>query len=614
MLFAKVVLGLPVEGPFDYIVPAILDKKISAGVRVYVPFRSKKMLGYVVKLTHKTNIKNLKKIQELIDENPVLEKNMLLLTKQVSKYYCCSWGQAIETALPPALRKGKKIPGIKNSTTTKIKGNPQRLLIHDLDGTRRWGMYLEQIKEMLKDNKQVLILLPNINSVLNAKNLIESSLDASLAILNRKEPKEFEEWIKTREGKTNIVIGSRSSIFAPLGNLGLIIIDEEQDSVYKQDQVPHYNAREVAFMRSGYERAKLILGSMTPSLESFYLAKKNKIKYRLISRTEDFPEIKIIDTKSERYSRNQKQIILSKYLEDAIASCFNSGGKVLLFLNRKGFATFASCLACGIVLKCPRCNINLVYHFKENELNCHYCNFKMESPKICPTCNSGYIKFSGTGAEKIESELSRIFVQARIKRLETQEKLDINNADIFVATSSIINKTNYNFDLIGVLGIDNSLNRIDLRSTEKTFALLIGLLGLTKDKIVIQTANPKHNCFQALLKKDINMFYEEELKTRKQLNFPPYRHMILVKLRAKFEDRVRKVSFSLFERLKESNKNKDIRIISVSPGQPSKLRGNYYWQLLITSTSAEKASTFLKIHLKSFRSSGIIVTVDLDPL
>ncbi len=393
-----------------------------------------------------------------------------------------------------------------------------------------------------------------------------------------------------------------------------MIIEDEQNSVYKQDQVPHYNAREAAFMRIKREKAKLILGSISPSLESFYLARKNKIKYILIPRTGDFPEIKLIDMKFEHRRRKPKNVILSKYLEDAIAATLNSGGKTLLFLNRKGFATFASCSNCGVTLKCPRCNINLVYHFKANVLNCHYCNFKMEPQNICPNCNAGYIRFSGTGTERIESELSRIFASARIKRLETQEVLDIKDADIFVATSAVIKQANCSFDIIGVLGIDNSLNRIDLRSSEKTFALLLGLLGLTERKLVIQTSVPTNNCFQALVKKDIDMFYKEELRQRKQLGFPPYRHMVLVKLRAKSEDKVKQTSFSLFERLNGCNKNKDIRIVSANPGHPSKLRGNFYWQLLITSTNPEKVSAFLKMHLEYFRRSGIILTVDVDPL
>ncbi|MCX5703811.1 MAG: hypothetical protein NT066_04905, partial [Candidatus Omnitrophica bacterium] len=264
--------------------------------------------------------------------------------------------------------------------------------------------------------------------------------------------------------------------------------------------------------------------------------------------------------------------------------------------------------------KCPRCNINLAYHFKENILNCHYCNFKMAAPKICPNCNAGYIKYTGLGTEKIESELFRVFAQARIKRLETQDWCDLKDIDIVVATSSIIKQTDYRFDLIGVLNIDNSLNRIDFRSSEKAFDLLVGLTRLTDKKMIIQTRLAHHHCFKALLNKDINMFYDEELRQRKQLYFPPYRHIVLVKLRGRKEERVKEASYALFERLNKGNKDRGIKIISVNPGQPSKLRGSFYWQILISSTSPLKITKFLRIHLKTFLHSGIIVTVDVDPI
>lgn len=611
MLYARVVLGIPVEGPFDYIVPLRLAKKIKAGARVWVTFRTKRMLGYVVELTKKTAIRKLKTILEVIDDYPILDKNILSLTKQLSDYYSCSWGEAIETALPEALRRGRTIADLRVTKHVKEKDNPKISLIHSIDNESRWNIYLKYIKETLDNHQSTIVLLPDIGSVLKAKETIFAGLGIEPVLLYRKQPKELGEWLKIREGKPSIVIGSRSGIFAPAHNLGLIIIDEEQDAVYKQDQVPHYHARVVGLMRSNIEKAKLILGSTSPSLESFYLAKKNKIEYTFIPKRQDFPEIKIIDTKSLPFIKSD--LIFAKYLKDCIVSTLNSSGKVLLFLNRSGFATFASCRHCGVVLKCPRCNINLVFHFKSNLLKCHYCNFKITPPQICPDCNSGYIRFSGVGTEKIESEISRIFPQARVQRLETRGHIDINDADIFIATKSVIKERDYNFDLTGVLAIDNSLNRIDFRASEKTFALLAGLLGLTTKKIVIQTRLPHHHVFSSLINKDMDIFYNEELRQRKQINFPPYRHISLVKLRAKVLEKVKFASHKLFDLLDEHNKDKDIKIVSVNPGQPAKLRGNFYWQILITTPSVKKVTRFLKMHLKNFSHSGIIVTVDIDP-
>jgi len=616
MLYAKIVLGIPVEGPFDYIVPEGLSEKIKAGSRVRVSFRTQQAVGYVVKLTKKSNINNVKPILALIDEVPILDKNILSLTKGLSEYYCCSWGEAIETALPEVLRKGRKISqniNIIEETSIRYDFRPEVTLLHDLDGDARWEIYLKSIKEALDSNRSIIVLLPDISSVLRAKEKIYAHLGIIPALLYRKQPQELSEWLKLKSGQAKIVVGTRSSIFAPLNNLGLVIIDEEHDPVYKQDQVPHYHAREVAYIRIKIEKAKLILGSGRPSLETFYSAKQDKIKYKFISRIKDFLQIKIIDTGYLDKISKQKNIFLSKYLEDSIAHTLNAQGKILLFLNRKGFATLASCISCGKSLRCPRCNVNLVYHFKDNILNCHYCNFKMQPPQICPNCNSGYIKYSGLGTEKIESELSRLFPQVRIKSLDSRKQIDFSDIDIFVSTQAIIKDPDCSFDLVGVLAIDNSLNRIDFRASEKTFALLIGLLKLTGKKMIIQTRLPGHSCFQALEKKDMDIFYAEELRQRKALKFPPYGHLGLIKLRGIKEERVKEASSSLFDRLNRFKK-RNIKILSVNSGQPAKLRGNFYWQILIRGKEPRNLSSFLKNHLKDFPHSGIIVTVDIDPV
>ncbi|MDI6606424.1 MAG: primosomal protein N', partial [Candidatus Omnitrophota bacterium] len=330
----------------------------------------------------------------------------------------------------------------------------------------------------------------------------------------------------------------------------------------------------------------------------------------------NFPEVKIVDTRNYRNFTKKKKIIFSKFLEDAIYAALNSKEKALLFLNRRGFATLAACLNCGIVLKCPRCNINLVYHLKDNEdLRCHYCNFKMPAPKICPHCNSGYIKYSGTGTERIENELAALFPSAITKRIEGAGELNLSAADIFVATSAAIKHADMKFGVVGVLAIDNSLNHADLRSSEKVFGILAALACLTDKKMVIQSALPGHHCFQALLKKEPVLFYDQELRQRKELRFPPYRHLILVKLRGKKQERVKDSAEYLFERFNKCQQyNRGVKILSLNPGSPPKLRDNFYWQILLSCQSPHRAGRFLKFNLKDFSHSGIIVTVDVDPI
>ena len=617
MLYAKVVLGLPIDGPFDYLVPADLENKISIGLRAWVNFRNKKEVAYVVGLSNKTKIKKIKDISALIDTAAVLDEQMLLLTERLAEYYCCSWGEAIEAALPDELRKGKIVklgdaPIFSESEGRKIGASP-----NFVQGQERMAAYLREIKEAWALKRSVIVLFSDIAEAERAKELIEKDLGIEVYLAFRKQPKELEVWEKIRQAQYCVVVGTRSSIFSPVNNLGLMIIDQDGAQVYKQEQVPHYHARQVALMRAEICGAKVILGSRSLSLESFYLAQKDKLEIEFVASKAAYPEVKVIDVRRLSYAERKSKSLFSKFLADAIYATLIEKGRVLLLIDRKGFATSAACHNCGVALKCPRCNINLVFHFDEDKLKCHHCNFKMESPKICPSCNTGYIKYSGIGTEKVESELSRIFPQARVKILgeENRSVPELNRSvpDLIVATSSVIKHQDLSFDLVGVMAIDNSLNRVDFRAAEKTFALLMGLVNLTSKKMIIQSAYANHHCFQALIKNDPQIFLKEELKQRKQLNFAPYKHMVLLKIRGVDLEKVKKASADLFERLNRI-KTGSIKMLSLNPGQPAKLRGNFYYQILMRTSSVEKASHFLKLHLKEEHYSGIIVTVDVDPV
>ena len=410
------------------------------------------------------------------------------------------------------------------------------------------------------------------------------------------------------------MVGTRSSIFSPVNNLGLVIIDQEEDQVYKQEQVPHYHAREVALMRAEIEDAKVILASHSVSLQSFYLAQKNKLEYEYIAPKRSLPEVKVIDLRRASYAERKSKSLFSKFLADAIYAVLEQKGKSLILINRRGFATSASCHNCGVSLKCPACNINLVYHFEEDKLKCHHCAFKMDLPNICPSCNAGYIKYSGIGTEKVESELSRTFPQAAIRILEEGKgPAVLPEADILISTGSVIKRGDLNFDLIGVMVIDNLLNRVDFRASEKTFSLLTGLFNLTSKRIIIQSANAGHYCFQALIKNDPRIFLTEELKQRRQLGLPPYKHMISVKLRGRSMEKVKEAALGLSERLGKI-KSQGFKILSLNCGQPAKLRGNFYYQILIRASRLQQACRLLKLRLKEGNFSGIIVTVDVDPV
>ncbi len=613
MLYVKVVLALPVEGPFDYQITQT-GEKICLGTRVWVNFRGKKEIGYITGISAHSEIPRVKPVIGILDVFPVLSPQMLSLSRMLADYYCCSWGEAIAACLPEPLRKGKPSGAGEELTVPAEKEAPQGLLLADLGGEKRWDVYCQEIKTVLALGKSALILTSDKATAVMAGQLLARKTQAEVVTFFRQQPDEVMKWEKIRKGGVKVVVGTRSSVFAPMVNLGLIIVDEEADSVYKQEQSPHYHARQAALMRAHLEKAKIILCATAVSLESVYLSRQKKIVFQALERGGQYPEVKIIDMKNLPLLDRKKNVILSRLLQDNIVSVLAGQGKILLFLNRKGFATSAVCSSCGKTLKCPRCNSNLVYFFDNNILRCHYCSYKLVPPKICPQCDAGYIKFSGAGTEKIESELSRIFPQARIKRIDTGEIPNKEEADIFVAAQGIIRHAGFRFDLTAVLAIDNSLNHVDFRSSEKVFAHLLGLLALTDKKMFIQTSLPGHYCFQAVEKNDINYFYDEELKSRRQVKFPPFRHFCQVKIRGRVEQKALDAGEKLFQKLSGAAAPKDVQVISLNPGYPPKLRGNYYWVILISAGNVLSLSEFLKNNLKNFRSSGIIVTVDVDPV
>jgi len=608
VLYAKVVLGLPVEGPFDYRLPAGMEDKAVIGARAWVNFRNKKEVAYIVGLSDKTEIKKLKELISLIDSAPVLDQPLFLLTKKLAQYYCCSWGEAIEAALPQDLRKGKTAAPGRNIPPKEegdllageSSASKEKLPLF-IQGFDRIPVYLREIKQALADKQSAVILGNNTASVERIKEAIASGTGREAFSSFRKQPEESAIWEKIREQDYCLVAGTRSSIFAPVNNLGLIIIDEPQDQVYKQEQVPHYHAREVAGMRAQIQGAKLLLGSHCLSAESFYFLQKGQLRLETIPSPAAYPQVKVIDSRRTPYADRKNKPLFSKFLLDAIQTCLDEKGKVLLVINRKGFATTAACHNCGKALKCPRCNINLVFHFDDNKLKCHHCNFKMPVPKICPECRAGYIKYFGLGAEKVESELARIFPLARM------------GTDITVATNAVANRPELRFDLIGVLDIDAALNRVDFRAAEKVFSLLSGIINLTEKKVIIQSANPTHHCFSALAGNKPELFFKEELRNRKQLQFFPFKHMIMVKLRGPDQDKVKRASQDLFVKLNKI-KTGSLKLLSLNPGLPAKLRGNYYYQILLRCSNVEKAGHFLKLHLKEGHLSGIIVTIDVDPV
>ncbi|MFA5115918.1 MAG: primosomal protein N' [Candidatus Omnitrophota bacterium] len=614
MLFAKVVLGLPLRTAFDYLIPQGLEKKARPGMRVQAPFRNKKLTGYIVGLAAKTDIQKVKALYDIVDEAPVLNANLLKLTRELSDYYLCSWGEAIECALPASLRKGRPLAGLRpNTATTAPLLPPRSTLLHDLNREGNLDLYLKAIKENTDSGKSVIFLSPEIEYALRAQKAINDKLGLESALLHSRQTdnEHLSQWLKIKNGEVKIAVGTRLAVFSPFDQTGLIIVDNEADPSYKQDQTPHYHAREAAFMRAKIERSSVLLGALTPSLEALHMAKTGKIEYAFTDK-KSFPEITVINMKTGAGYQKQKTG-LSYQLQSFIDQALKEKQKILVFLNRRGFATTATCPNCHNTLRCPRCNANLVFQFKSNLLTCRFCNYKMDAPNLCPQCDASYIRYSGIGTDKIESEFSRLFPAARIAQLQ-EEGAKPAETDIVVSSRPLLGKVEGSFDLTAVISIDNALGRPDFRAGEKTFALLLELLAQTEKKLVIQTYLPTHYCFWALLNKNVSSFYEEELKFRKQLSLPPFSHIVIIKIRGRKIDKVKERGMSLFERLNSAKEKEKIEVTILEETGREKLRGNFYFYISVKSTGLKKALQLINKNVQDFRHSDIIVTADVDPL
>lgn len=665
-MYADIVVGLPVEGPFTYRVPPDLEDKIAVGKRAWVPFGKRRIVGYVIGLSDKTGIKNLKPLHSVIDQEPVLGDDILKTAKWISEYYLCSWGEAIEAALPAGLKKGrvKAKPRLKNEeeevqATSGHKPTMEQdralkvlwedielnrhhvYLLHGITGSGKTEVYLQAISRVQDKGKSSIVLVPEISLTPQTIERFRARFGDHVAVLHSRltDAARFLQWKKISEGKANIVVGARSAVFAPVKNLGLIVIDEEHETSYKQQDSPRYHAREVAVKRAGLNNAVVILGSATPSLESYYKAKHGIFKIlHLTQRIEDkqLPNVQIIDMR-QHIGRSKRHPVFSKPLEDAIKAALDNRQQAILFLNRRGFATFMNCRKCGFVLKCKNCDATLTYHFQDKQLVCHWCNWRQKPPEVCPHCKSSYISYFGLGTEKVESEVARLFAGAGVSRMDTdatgrrgshKEILDsfkTGQTHLLVGTQMIAKGLDFPaVTLVGVVSADNALYVPDFRCGERTFNLLTQVAGragrgAVHGKVLVQTFTPQHYAIVAASKHDYVSFFNQEIKYRKQLQLPPYTHLVVITFRSRKQDRVLKAAEALAkllrQRISAAGTKDDLEITGPALAPIPRLRREYRWNVLLKAKEAEDAVGLLKRSLKHFKKpSGVRMAVDVDPL
>lgn len=556
--------------------------------------------------------------------NTLLKKNILLEEKEENYRYNLINEEKIKFNLNEEQQKVyKEIFNFINTNET--------FLLYGVTGSGKTNVYMKVIEDVIKNNKTAILLVPEISLT---PQIIKrfTSYFSNIAVLHSglSDGEKYDEWRKINEGKVNIVIGARSAIFAPLKNIGVIIIDEEHSQTYKQENNPRYNAIDIAKERCKYHNCPLILGSATPSLESFARAKKNvykllELKNRYNNNT--MPKVEIIDMNKEFKKASG---YFSNTLIDQIKETLERKEQVILFLNRRGYSSFLTCSSCGYVEKCPNCDISLTYHKSSNMLRCHYCGYATKRKKLCPKCQEEF-KDYGIGTEKVEEELKSLIKDAKIIRMDVDTTTTKNahakiinsfleeKYNILVGTQMIAKGLDFpNVTLVGVLNADIGLNFPDFRSSEITFSLLNQVLGRSgrgnkEGKVLIQTFNPEHYAIAYTKNHDYLGFYNEEMKIRKILKYPPYYYICSIKIISKDYNLASKSSYDVVNYLKQNIKNEII--LGPSVCNVFKLNNNYRFQIIIKYKDVNNILEYLtNIEHHYFNKKDIKVEIDFNPL
>lgn len=648
--YIEVVVPRAIDKVFHYVLPDGLKKKAEIGKRVLVPFSNRQLIGYITGFSDRPGVEKPKELIEILDDSPILDSELLELAKHLSELYLFPIGMVIKSILPTSLSSKKTLPALlvtaediteskvqelstsqlpkfrssevqSTDTNLQYKGVLDEIIkradsltfspfLLQADWENRWEIYLHVAEEMMKKNKKSILLVPEITLIPALIDKIKKRFSGRLALfhsgLTNKD--KLIEWERMRKSKVDVVLGVRSAIFSPLKGLGLIVIDEEQDRSYKQEEGLRYNTREVAEIRARNNRALLIMGSLIPSVESFYGAENGRYKHLYLPKGNSAipkdvelhlrPNIEIIDLRVSKNVDSQQSTvhspqdlsrlnlhslktagyrpltknrspILTERLLIALGERIKRGERVLIFINRLGYSTSLLCSDCGFTLKCPNCDIPLPYYCSpangERILYCYYCGHQEVPPILCPSCRGTRLYFAGTGIQKVEEEIKRSFPDARVLRIDRdtirnkasyiEANQKIKEAEVIIGTQMVFRfKPLPPINMIGIIS-DSSLylHIPDFRGSERTFQLLMQLSGLIEKngEVLLQTFNPEHYALQYAQRYDYNGFYQREIGYRSGLNYPPFSHLIYVTLTGKQDERIKEASQGLVDILKK---------------------------------------------------------------
>ncbi len=650
---------------FSYSVPKELEEKIKIGSIVEIPFGKYGIKGVIFKchceaqgneaISHdglprpSTGLGSrndagyeLKNITS-VNEQFALPEHYLKIAQWVSLYYLCSLGEAVSLFLPPKAVKSRKSNTISTAQVHEsLKLNTEQaevfknisdrlsikdkkpVLLHGVTGSGKTEIYLKLVEENIKNNKQAIILVPEIMLATQVVEQFKKRFGDIIALMhsNLSASERFASYQQFSNNTKSILIGPRSALLVPTDNLGLIIIDEEQEDAYKQEKSPRYHAVDLAKKIAEHSDALLLLGSATPRIED-YKEIDIQFHFKLMNRYHQMilPPAEVIDLKNEIKYKNFSPI--STRLQEEIAQILKAKKQAILFINRRGTATFVSCRDCGEVIQCPHCAIPMVYHinFNSNYLNCHHCDFKSKTPDICPACSGARIKFFGTGIEKIELEVERLFPKAKIKRVDSTsmenkgeyaklyKDLKEKNIDILIGTQIVAKGLDLpEVDLVGVISADTGLHLPNYRANEKIFQIITQVSGRSGrknniGKTIIQTYWPESRSIQYSALHDYDGFYKDEILDRKELGYPPFKKIIRIISEDKNLIKAKKDLSIIANLLKEKN----IDSIGPAPCFLSKINNKFRFHIII------KTDKWPNSEIREIFYSNPYLTWDVEP-
>ncbi len=554
------------------------------------------------------------KEQAAVTDSPIqtlLKKGILQEVRQEEKrdVFCVEDYQETKPFQPTA-EQANALALIREE---KQKENKRPVLLHGITGSGKTEIYMQLIADTLAEGKQAVVLVPEISLTPLIMERFISRFGRAVSVTHSRLSmgERLDQWKKARDGEVSVMIGPRSALFMPFPRLGIIVMDESHENSYVSDITPKYHTRDVAQKLSEITGALFVMGSATPDLDSYYHATQGDfclIELKERTKHNTLPEGIIVDMRKELEEGNRSPF--SKALRDAVAENLEKKEQTMLFLNRRGYATFVSCRACGEALTCPQCNITYTYHAKENALLCHYCGRQVPIPKVCPSCGSKYIRYFGTGTQKIEEEVHRLFPQATVLRMDLDttgtkhsheqilELFGSGKADILVGTQMIAKGHDFpKVTLVGIMAADLSLHGESYMATETCFQLITQAAGRAgrgelPGKVYIQTYSPDHYTIQLAAKQDYKGFYEQEIQMRNMMEYPPFFQLFSVLITGEKEEDTIQAAVYLGSVMAYYNQKTGFSILGPSPAALSKFRGEYRWRILVKGKDGERLKAF----------------------